>query len=328
MFRRVEKMKLKLLYADLQSDIRVIEKELETALDSSSHYLKDASLHLLKAGGKRIRPVFVLLGAKFGQYNIDDMKNVAVPLELIHMASLVHDDVIDDAELRRGRPTVKSQWNNRVAMYAGDFIFARALEYMTNIQNEKAHQILSKTMVEIVQGEIIQIEDKMHLNQSIRDYFRRIKRKTALLISSSCQLGAVAAGADDSVAHHLKKFGYYVGMSFQIIDDVLDLTATDKQLGKPAGSDLLQGNITLPVLLAKNDSAIRPYIEKALSGDMKEDERQVFLKKMRSSNAINEAYHISNLYLQKALKEIEELPANSVKKSLKDIALYMGKRKF
>ncbi len=328
MFIPVEKMKLKLLYADLQSDIRIIEKELESALDSSSHYLKDASLHLLKAGGKRIRPVFVLLGAKFGEYDIQQMKNVAVPLELIHMASLVHDDVIDDSELRRGRPTVKSQLNNRVAMYVGDFIFAKALEYMTKVENPKAHKILSKTMVEICVGEIIQIEDKMQLNQNIRDYFRRIKRKTALLISSSCQLGAVAAGADDKVSNHLKRFGYYVGMSFQIIDDILDLTATDKQLGKPAGSDLMQGNITLPVMMVKDNVEIRPLIDKALDGTMKEDERQEFLKKIRNSNAIEESYKISNLYLQKALKEIEALPNNSFKKSLRDIALYMGKRKF
>ncbi|WP_211284590.1 heptaprenyl diphosphate synthase component II [Rummeliibacillus pycnus] len=324
----MEKMRLKLLYADLQSDIRIIEKELETALDSSSHYLKDASLHLLKAGGKRIRPVFVLLGAKFGRYDIQQIKHVAVPLELIHMASLVHDDVIDDSELRRGRPTVKSQWNNRVAMYAGDFIFSKALEYMTKIENQKAHEILSKTMVEICLGEIIQIEDKMYVDQNIRDYFRRIKRKTALLISSSCHLGAVAAGAEEQVANHLKRFGYYVGMSFQIIDDILDLTATDKQLGKPAGSDLMQGNITLPVLLVKEDSEIRTYIDKALDGTMKEDERQVFLKKIRKSSAIEESYRISNLYLQKALQEIDALPSNSVKKSLRDIALYMGKRKF
>lgn len=324
----MEKMKLKLLYADLQSDIRIIEKELEKALDSSSHYLNDASLHLLKAGGKRIRPVFVLLGAKFGQYDIQHIKNVAVPLELVHMASLVHDDVIDDSELRRGRPTVKSQWNNRVAMYTGDFIFAKALEYITKIESQKANEILSKTMVEICIGEIIQIEDKLHIEQNIRDYFRRIKRKTALLISSSCHLGAIASGCDEKVANHLKRFGYYVGMSFQIIDDILDLTASDKQLGKPAGSDLMQGNITLPVLLVKDDVEMRPLIDKALDGTMDESERQAFLKKIRKSDAIEESYYVSNLYLQKALKEVDALPNNSAKKSLRDIALYMGKRKF
>lgn len=327
-FVHVEKVKLKLLYSDLKSDIDVIEKELEKALNSSSHLLNDASLHLLQAGGKRIRPVFVLLCAKFGHYDIEKLKNVAVPFELIHMASLVHDDVIDNSDLRRGRPTVKSQWNNRVAMYTGDFIFARALEYITNIENPVAHQILAKTMVELVNGEVIQIEDKFQLNQSLKDYFRRIKRKTALLIESACELGAVASDTKSKDIIHLKRFGYFVGMSFQIIDDILDFTSTDQALGKPAGSDLIQGNITLPILLLKDDPNVRPYIDKVLAGTLSDSERQAFLKIVRQSDAIKQAKVISDKYLQKALKEIDGLPSHPVKKKLRDIALFMGKRKY
>ena len=321
-------MKLKMLYSEMRSDLDLIEKELEIAVNSSSDLLNEASLHLLLAGGKRIRPVFVLLAAKFGNYQIDQMMNVAVPLELIHMASLVHDDVIDDSEMRRGQLTVKAQWNNRVAMYTGDFIFARALEYITNINNPQAHRILSYAMVEICVGEIIQIEDKFRLDQRLQDYFRRIKRKTALLISSSCQLGAVVSGADEKTATHLKRFGYYVGMSFQIIDDILDITSTDKELGKPAGSDLIQGNITLPILFLKDSPEFRPALEHAISGNMTEIERLALVKRIRESDAIPKAKAISNRYLQKALKEIDSLPASPAKKSLREIALYMGKRKF
>ncbi|ATP39620.1 heptaprenyl diphosphate synthase component II [Solibacillus sp. R5-41] len=324
----MEKMKLKILYTDIKSDIEIIEKELEKALSSSSHLLNDASLHLLQAGGKRIRPVFALLSAKFGDYNIERMKNIAVPLELIHMASLVHDDVIDDSDMRRGRLTVKAQWNNRVAMYTGDFIFARALEYVTIIENPQAHQILARTMVELCNGEVIQIEDKFRLNQNIKDYFRRIKRKTALLIESSCELGAVVSGADKKTVRHLKRYGYFVGMSFQIIDDILDFTATDKQLGKPAGSDFIQGNITLPILLMKEDPQLIPYLEKVSTGELLEEERQAMLQLVRKSNAIKEATKISNLYLKKALAEVEKLPNHPTKKKLRDIALVMGKRKF
>ncbi|PWI24488.1 heptaprenyl diphosphate synthase component II [Kurthia sibirica] len=321
-------MKLKMLYSGLKTEIDIIERELETALNSSSHFLNEASLHLLKAGGKRIRPVFVLLAAKFGQYDIQRIKNVAVPLELIHMASLVHDDVIDDSDLRRGRPTVKAQFNNRIAMYDGDFIFARALDYMTNIETPQAHKVLSNTMVEICVGEIIQIEDKKIVDQTIRDYFRRIKRKTAVLISSSCELGAIAAGAPEDVTRRLSRFGYYVGMSFQIIDDILDFTATDKQLGKPAGSDLMQGNVTLPALYALEDPMIRPLIEQTINGPITEEQRQQLLKAIRKSSAIKRAGDLSDQYLAKALKEVERLPDNPVKKSLVDIALFMGKRKF
>ncbi|MFC6038520.1 heptaprenyl diphosphate synthase component II [Paenisporosarcina macmurdoensis] len=324
----MEKMKLKMLYSDMRSDLDLIEKELEIAVNSSSDLLNEASLHLLQAGGKRIRPVFVLLAAKFGRYQIDQIMNVAVPLELIHMASLVHDDVIDDSEMRRGQLTVKAQWNNRVAMYTGDFIFARALEYITNIKSPQAHRILSYTMVEICVGEIIQIEDKSKLDQRLQDYFRRIKRKTALLISSSCQLGAVVSGADEKTVTHLKRFGYYVGMSFQIIDDILDFTSTDKELGKPAGSDLIQGNITLPILFLKDSPDFRPALEHAISGNMTEIERVALVKRIRESDAIAKSKAISNRYLQKALIELDALPSSPAKKSLREIALYMGKRKF
>lgn len=320
-------MKLKMLYADIKSDIEIIENELEQALNSSSHILNDASIYLLQGGGKRIRPVFVLLSAKFGDYNIERMKNIAVPLELIHMGSLVHDDVIDDSDMRRGRETVKSQYNNRVAMYTGDFIFGKALQYVADIENPRVHRILAETMVELVNGEVIQIEDKFRLDQHLKDYFRRIKRKTALLIESSCELGAVVSGADEKTIRHLKRYGYFVGMSFQIVDDILDFTATDKQLGKPAGSDLLQGNITLPILLMKDDPQLAPYLEKVASHGLTEQERLEMLALVRKSAAIKEATKISNLYLQKALREVEALPNHPMKKKLRDIALYMGKRK-
>lgn len=321
-------MKLKILYSDLKSDIDIIEKELEKALNSSSHLINDASLHLLQSGGKRIRPVFVLVSAKFGQYNIDKVKNIAVPLELIHMASLVHDDVIDNSDLRRGTHTVKAQWNNRVAMYTGDFIFARALEYVTSIENKRVHQILAKTMVEICNGEVIQIEDKFRKDQNLKDYFRRIKRKTALLIESSCELGAVVGGLDDKSIGHLRRFGYFVGMSYQIVDDILDFTATDKELGKPAGSDLLQGNITLPILLLKGNPTIDQFIDQASVGEVTESGRLEMLKVVRNSDSIKQSITISNQYLRKALKEVEALPNHPMKKKLRDIALFIGKRKF
>jgi len=321
-------MKLKLLYSDLKSDLDVIEKELITAVNSSSHLLNEASLHLLLAGGKRIRPVFVMLAAKFGDYSIESIKNVAVSIELIHMASLVHDDVIDDAETRRGRETVKAQWNNRVAMYTGDFLFAKAIEYITAVQNTYAHEVLSHTMVELCIGEIIQIEDKRLLDQTVRDYLRRIKRKTAILISASCELGAVASQADEKTVRHLKRFGHYVGMSFQIIDDILDIISSDEQLGKPAGSDLMQGNITLPVLYAKNDPAIAPLLHEVLEGTISEIDRQKLLIEISNSDGMKQAKLVSNMYLQKALNEVKQLPSNSAKKSLQNIALFMSKRKF
>lgn len=324
----MEKMKLKLLYSDLRPELEMIEKELEQAVDSESLLLNDASLHLLQAGGKRIRPVFVLLAGKFGDYNIDVMKRVAVPLELIHMASLVHDDVIDDSEMRRGRLTVKAQWNNSVAMYTGDFILARALEQITEIESPRVHEILSKTLIEVCRGEIIQIKDKYKLDQNLRDYFRRIKRKTALLISSSCELGALVSGTDEKTAAHLRRFGYFIGMSFQIIDDILDFTSTDEELGKPAGSDFIQGNITLPILCARKDPEIYAMLQANLNRDLSNEERLAVVRTIRNSSAIEEAKAMSERYLEKALRELSFLPKGPAVKTMRKIAFFIGKRNF
>lgn len=324
----MEKVKLKLLYSDLRPELDKIEKELEVAVGSNSLLLNEASLHLLQAGGKRIRPVFVLLAGKFGNYNVDVMKQVAVPLELIHMASLVHDDVIDDSEMRRGQATVKAQWNNSVAMYTGDFILARALEYITEVEDPEIHRILSKTMIEVCRGEIIQIEDKFKLDQTVRDYLRRIKRKTALLISSSCELGATVSGTDAETAARLRRFGYFIGMSFQITDDILDFTSTDEELGKPAGSDFIQGNITLPVLYARRDPAVYSKLKTAVGKEMTDRERIEIVELIRNSPALQEAKALSDRYLEKALDELSHLPKGPANKTMRKIALFIGKRKF
>lgn len=315
------------MYSFLNSDINIIEKMLEETIKPESLLLKQASLHTLQAGGKRIRPVFVLLAGKFGRYDIEVMKNVAVALELIHMASLVHDDVIDDADLRRGQPTVKAKWDNQIAMYTGDFIFALSLELMTCIKKPSAHKILANTIVEVTIGEIKQIKDKYRFNQNLRDYLRRIKRKTALLIAASCQLGAIAADVEESLQKKLYLFGYYVGMSYQIIDDILDFTSTEEKLGKPAGSDLIQGNITAPALFAMENAEIRSKIEKVnLHMELKDIEEIISL--IKKSGAIEKSTHLSDQYLKKALELLEEFPDHKVKKTLRDIAKYMGRRKY
>lgn len=320
-------MNYKTVYTILNHDLKKIEYELENVLDAHSPLLKESSLHYLQAGGKRIRPVFVLLSAKFGNYNFQIVKDVAVSLELIHMASLIHDDVIDDAYTRRGRPTVKAKWDNKISMYTGDYILARALEIITSLNNVEAHKILSKTMVELSIGEIEQIRDKYNFEQTITNYFRRIKRKTALLIAASCQLGGIAADVPRDVHIKLAKFGYYAGMAFQITDDILDFTSTEAKLGKPAGEDLLQGNITLPVLLAIKNPDVKSQIEK-VNEYMDSDELSAIIELIKNTGAINKAMQISNLYLQKADQVLNDLPPNPTKKLLETMLKFIGKRNF
>ena len=324
----MEKLRVLSLYADFRKDLNYIEKELERSVESASPIIRQASLHLLRAGGKRIRPIFVILASEFGQYSLEDVSKVAVALELIHMGSLVHDDVIDDSDMRRGLQTVKARWDNRIAMYTGDYIFSRALATIGEIENPAVHQLLAKTMLEICEGEIIQIEHQRVVDQTVRDYLRRIKRKTALLLSSSCELGALVSGADASIVRRLRRFGYFAGMSFQITDDILDITSTDEELGKPAGSDLLNGHLTLPTLYIKDDPVFRPYMERAFDGTLTELERGEMISFIRESDAIEKAEAVSDLYLQKALAEISSLPDGVAKKGFKQIAAFIGQRNY
>ncbi len=324
-------MKMMQLYAALKPDLQAIEERMAAVVTSDLPMLSETSLHLLKAGGKRLRPIIVLLSGKFGNYSLETLKRVAVPLELIHMATLVHDDVIDDAETRRGQLTVKSKWDNRIAMYTGDYIYAKALTVVTELENVRIHQILSGAIVQMCIGEMEQIRDFFNVEQSVRNYLLRIRRKTALLIAISCQLGAMATGAPDKVCHALYRFGYNVGMSFQITDDLLDICGTEKAIGKPPGSDLRQGNITLPVLYALADESVKERLLHEI-GLIRESDGQGgsanAVKLVRSSRGVEMAEKLADRYIAKALHALKDLPDIPAKRNLTEIARFVAKRSY
>ncbi|MGX4669450.1 heptaprenyl diphosphate synthase component II [Cerasibacillus sp. JNUCC 74] len=322
-------MKLAKAYGYLKKDLEQIEQSINKVIQAKHPVLRQASTELLQAGGKRIRPVFVLLSGQMGAYNLEKLKLVAVSLELIHTATLVHDDVIDDAEIRRGMPTVRQIYGNRVAMYTGDYILARALEEITLLRDPKIHRLLSQTIVEVCKGEIEQIKDKFDWNQGLRNYLRRIKRKTALLIATSCKLGAIASGVNDRDAQRLYRYGYNIGMSYQIIDDILDFIGSEKEMGKPAGNDLLQGNLTLPVFMAMKDASLRDNIKSSLQADYSIREARIknVVEAIKQTNAIEASYDLSNRYLAKALQQLDGLPDSRPKRTLIQIGKYIGKRR-
>jgi heptaprenyl diphosphate synthase len=324
-------MKIVDIYARLKRDLNIIEKDLELNVRTDHAMLSETSLHLLKAGGKRLRPVFVLLAGHFGKYDMDRLKNIAVPMELIHMASLVHDDVIDDAETRRGQLTVRSKWDNRIAMYTGDYIFAKALNVITQLPNPRIHQVMSHALVEMSLGEMEQIRYFFQSGQKVRDYLLRIKRKTAILIAISCQLGAMAAGAEEKVCRKLYNYGYFVGMAFQIRDDVLDLCGTEEQIGKPPGSDIKQGNITLPVIYALEEQSLRSgllaELDRIHAADGQTDVSG-FLDMVRGSIGLSRAEGLAERYIAKAILTLRDLPDIRAKDDLTRIAHFVGNRSY
>ncbi len=324
-------MKLATTLSTIKPEIEQVEDKIKEITTAERTTISDTSNHLLEAGGKRIRPVFVLLASKFGQADREDVIHVAVSLELIHMASLVHDDVIDHATIRRGRPTVNYAWDNGTAMFTGDFIFAKAVELLHQMHEPRLHKVLSNTIYQLTIGEIEQLHDRYSIDQSLIRYFRRIKRKTALLIASSTELGAISGHCSDEEIKHLKDFGYYIGMAYQIIDDILDFTATEEELGKPVGSDLLNGHLTLPTILAlQNDVASRKSIETYFHEPTYENREAIehTIQTIRKSTAIEQSYSWSDCYLDRALDALQQLPNHPIKKTLRKIAVYLGKRKY
>lgn len=321
-------MKLTEIYRTLESDIAMVEEGLESAIDIDVPLLYDTSTHLLKAGGKRIRPLFVLLSGHFGQYNRESLSKIAISLELIHMATLVHDDVIDNALTRRGEMTVKSKWDNKIAMYTGDYILSKGLIIVSDFTDASVHRVLSNAIFEMVKGEIEQIRELYQTTISLQQYLRRIKRKTALLISISCQLGALVSSASQAVTTQLQKFGYYVGMAFQITDDILDYVGTEKELGKPAGSDLKQGNVTLPAIYALRYSEQRETLRNWIVNKEIDSNMEEILTIIRTCGGIEYSRALARKYLQKARQVIDELSNIPAKESLYDIATFIEERNF
>jgi len=319
------------LFDGIRDELQIVEKELRAVLQEQNPILAETSTHLLNAGGKRLRPALSLLGAKFYNFNLEDVLPLAVALELIHMATLIHDDVVDDSITRRGVPTVKAKWGNGISTHIGTYLFAKSLVLISKYEAEKPliSKVLTDTSVKMCEGEIQQISASFNIYQNIRDYFYRVKCKTALLITASVQLGAVACGAGSNIYLPLRRYGNNIGMAFQITDDILDMVADQKQLGKPVGSDLRQGIITLPVIYAleKCDQRGR-LIELAGKVEKSEEEVQEAIEIIKSCGAIDYSFKVAGKYLNKAKEELLALPDLPARDTLALIADFIGVRKF
>ena len=227
-----------------------VEERLFKASASDNPYLTRIAQHLLAAGGKRYRPVLVQLAGEFGPARDHRLIEAGAAVELIHIGSLYHDDVIDEAQTRRGTASVNANWSNTEAILAGDFLIARASEIAAAGLGEEAVRLLARTYAELVEGQTLELQLTGGLDHGPADHYRVIGGKTASLIRTSARLGALAADAPPEAAEALSKAAWELGMVFQLTDDALDLVATEEELGKPAGSDIHQGVYTLPVLHA------------------------------------------------------------------------------
>ncbi|MGL4821349.1 MAG: polyprenyl synthetase family protein [Bacilli bacterium] len=319
---------MKWLNHQLAKSVKEVDRLLATSIASQQPLVDDACQSLLASGGKRIRPLLVVICSKFGQLkeNEPDVLRVAASLELVHMASLVHDDVIDRATLRRGKPTINAKYDDRSAMYIGDFLFAQAVLLLSETNEPKLQSVLAETIVEVCLGEIDQIYQKYRWNQTYTTYLRRMKRKTALLIAVSCAMGGMSRGADEATVDLLYRYGYNVGMSFQIMDDLLDYTSTEAVLGKPVASDLRSGHVTMPAFIARRTPELWAQIT-AVRADTSDQHIHTIISEMRTLGVFEEVERLSNQYLEKALSYARQLPQQRERDMLIEIANQIGRRK-
>lgn len=306
-----------------------MEKELREIVRDADPLIKETSIQQLNAGGKRLRPAFSFLGGKFYNYDYKKVLPLAVALELIHMATLVHDDVVDSSMTRRNIPTVKAMWGNRISTHLGDYLFGKSLKLISGYGNLVIARVLADTSVKMCEGEIQQLASANKAGQTVKDYFYRINRKTALLIAASCQLGAAACGAPRSVQQPLRRYGHCIGMAFQITDDILDLVADQELLGKPIGSDLRQGIVTLPLIYALKHSPQRDMLAEMVTREDKgEDEVKEACRLIVSCGGVDYANRVVQKYITRAREQLASLPDVPARQTLDTLAEFISIRKF
>lgn len=322
-------MKQHAIFELAQTELAAVEQELASIIRSRVDLVTDIGSHLLRAGGKRLRPALYILCAKCGRQNPAGLVSVAAAIELIHMATLVHDDVIDNAATRRGLATANARWGNHVTVLAGDYLFAKAFSLISAHGGSGALQILTETICAICEGEISQARDLFNPRQTMEDYLTRIDNKTAGFIAASCQLGAITAGLPPADVEALRHYGYAIGMAFQITDDLLDVTASSEQIGKPAGNDLRQGVLTLPIIYALQHSPqageLREIIE---ARDMTDAHVQKGIAVVHTTDAVEYCYRQVSDYLATARRVLPASLPTEVRRSLWDIADFVGLRKY
>lgn len=295
--------------------------------------LTEAVDHLLRSGGKRLRPALVILASKFAPPELagaaDDTLGKAVSLaagwELLHTATLVHDDLIDNALTRRGNPTLNASWPRGATVLAGDFLFARAAALSAETRNVEVMTIFADTLAVICNGELQQMFDKRDRLPTLEEYHQRIYAKTSSLFASATQTGAILGAASEAGVKALRDYGYNLGMAFQVVDDVLDYAGDGARLGKPLGSDLRQGVVTLPALcfVAAGGDAGR-IIEAANGGN--EEGTKALVAEIRTSGAVESSLVQAGEFVRKAQEALKVLPATPYRQTLHDLADFVVER--
>jgi all-trans-nonaprenyl-diphosphate synthase len=311
------------LFTPVEADLRILADNLKQLVGNRHPILCAAAEHLFGAGGKRIRPAIVLLVSRAIMLEQDITprhRRLAEITEMIHTASLVHDDVVDESNIRRGVPTIHSLVGNRIAILAGDFLFAQSSWYLANLENLEVVKLLSEVIMDMASGEIQQGLSRFNTDISIESYLEKSYYKTASLIANSSKAAGLLGEVSPETADHLYNYGRHLGLAFQLVDDILDFTSTTDALGKPVGSDLKSGHLTAPVLFALEE---KPYLEALIERQFaQEGDLEQALELIQDSQGIQRSRELAAHHAKLATEHLVAFPPSESHQALVNIAEY------
>jgi octaprenyl-diphosphate synthase len=306
----------------VKADLEEVEREMSVESVASVDAITTINQYLQAGGGKRLRPTLLLLCNRLFGPSTASARRLAAVVEMIHTATLVHDDVIDLARSRRGRPSTNVIWGNHMAVLAGDWLYMQAFQLAMRARNFHLLDVLISLTQMMVEGELLQLDRLRKIDISEADYMELVDRKTASLFSACARLGAIAAGADETHENQLADFAWNLGMAFQLVDDILDFTSTEKVLGKPSGNDLREGKVTLPLIYAleKTSAAERQTVEAILTdGSYENVPFMQVVKILEHHKSIQRAYERARGFTDKARALIGSFTESPAQRALRDI---------
>lgn len=308
-------------------DMHKVDRTIQSWLDSDIALIKTMSAYILKSGGKRMRPLVVLLSAKACNYQGDEHVLLAAVIEFVHTATLLHDDVVDASAMRRGQPTANDVWGNEASVLVGDFLYSRAFEMMVQIKRMEVMRIMAATTNAIAEGEVLQLLNAHSPQTSERAYLETIHRKTAKLFESAALLGGVISQQDAPTCQTLGQYGIYLGTAFQLVDDVMDYAASSETMGKDAGDDLAEGNPTLPLIHAMRVG--KPKQKRLLQTAIEQGQREqinAVLEIVNATGALEYTMRQANQQAELAITTINRLPESDYKQALIKLARFTVNR--
>lgn len=310
------------LFATIEPDLEIVDREFQERATSGLDIMNAAAAHATRSPGKRLRTALTLLSGRLFSYNFNKLLPLSVAFEMTHLATLVHDDIIDRSDTRRGLPTVNARYGDQVAILLGDYLFAKTAGLIADVEDFRIDRLFSDTVATVCEGTIIELLSARRMDTSEERYLERINRKTACLMSACCKGGAIVGGATDAEIELMSEYGANLGIAFQIIDDVLDYTGSAQSIGKPAGNDIRQGLVTLPLIYAlRNEHNGRiEQVHSLLQAESPDDEAvNAVVRWVNATNAIDESFALAGTYASRARDLLRELPDSDQRRVLEDL---------